>query len=129
MNTAEIKLRNVLKFNATFSTVSGVILILLHKTVASWMNAGNSLVLMYIGIALLLFAGSLFMTAHKKELSIKQVKFIILQDWLWVIGSFIIIALQAFQLNTQAYILIAIVALIVALFAMGQRKFLKEMEC
>ena len=129
MNNSEVKLRNVLKFNATFSTVSGIILILLHKTVASWMNAGNSLVLMFVGIALLLFAGSLFMTAYKKELSIKQVKFIILQDWLWVIGSFIIIALQAFQLNTQAYILIAIVALIVALFAMGQRKFLKEMEC
>ena len=49
---------------------------------------------------------------------------IVVQDWVWVVASLIVIALQAWQLSSVAYMLIGAVAVIVGLFASLQLKFL-----
>ena len=47
------------------------------------------------------------------------------QDWLWVVGSVLIIAFQAFGINRIGFIIIGVVALIVADFAIFQQRYLK----
>ena len=80
---------------------------------------------MVIGIILLGFAALVYKTASAKIISEKMVKFIIVQDWLWVVGSVLIIALQAFGINRIGFIIIGILALIVADFAIFQQRYLK----
>ncbi len=82
-------------------------------------------VLLYIGIGLLLFAGSVLFQAVRKELVRAQVNSIIVQDWLWVTGSVAVLAFQLFGLSVAGYLLIAFVAIIVADFALFQRKYLR----
>lgn len=118
----ENRLRLVLRVNAIFSTASGLVLILV-RPLASLMQA-NSRTLIFIGIGLILFALTVMHAALRKDVSRKQVLSIVVQDWVWVVASLIVIALQAWQLSSVAYMLIGAVAVIVGLFASLQLKFL-----
>lgn len=122
----EQKLRNVLKANAVFSMLSGAAMLIFSQAISDWMNIANPIVLMIIGGGLILFGGFVWYQGSRKSLNLKEVKSIIIQDWLWVIGSVVIIGLQLFQINFQGYILMGIIALIVADFAFFQRYFLKR---
>ena len=124
----ENKLRNVLKANALFSLLSGTIMLLFGKTLAEWMNISNALVLTIIGIGLILFGVYVYYNSAKAKISVNEVKVIIIQDWIWVIGSLIIIMLQLFNINFQGFVLIGIIALVVADFAFFQNYFLKRMS-
>lgn len=126
MNTSERKLRNVLKVNGIFSMISGLTLLILSSKVGALMNIVNTLILIFIGIGLILFSGTVFYTALKKNVNASQVKSIVIQDWIWVIGSFIIIVLQIFNLSSIGYELLAAVAIIVASFAVLQSKYLRQ---
>ena len=123
----EQKLRNVLRGNAIFSTLSGLSLAIFYQPIAQWMKVNNSKILLYIGIGLVLFATTLFLTANKKVIDKTKIKFIIYQDWAWVIGSAVILALQLFSLTHMAYWLIADVAIIVGVFAFLQMRYLKQL--
>ncbi len=79
----------------------------------------------YAGVILLPFAFFVYKTASAERISPKKVKFIISQDWLWVVGSVLIIALQAFGINKTGFIIIGVVAIIVADFAFFQQRYLK----
>jgi len=125
MKSSSKKLRNVLWINAIFSLINGLALTVFPTIIAHWMGIAFPDILRYIGIALLLFAGSVGFSASKKVLSKKEIQFIIYQDWAWVIGSMIILAFQLFDLQHLAYWLIADVAIVVAIFAFLQTKYLK----
>jgi len=119
------KLRTALKANALFSTISGLWIIFQHQQIAERMHLSNATILLIIGIILLPFAFFVYKTASAERISPKKVKFIIVQDWLWVVGSVLIIALQAFGINRAGFIIIGVVALIVADFAIFQQRYLK----
>lgn len=119
------KLSLALKANAFFSTFSGLALIFFHQQLAVWMNIPMPKILLGIGIILLGFALLVYKTATADIIDPKKVKFIILQDWLWVIGSILLIATQAFGINQTGCIVIGVVAVIVADFAFFQQRFLK----
>ena len=117
-------LKITLQANAVFSSLSGLAMIFFHKALSSWMGIQNAQIMIFIGIGLLLFAGTIIWISLQKTIDQKHVKTIILQDWLWVIGSILIIVTQAFGLNIVAYVCIGVVALIVADFAILQRRYL-----
>lgn len=126
MQADEIKLRWVLKANAAFSLVSGVTLILVHSAIAELMDVRSPEVLLYVGIGLVLFSATVFQAGLRKDISVKQVQSIIVQDWAWVAGSAVIIGVQAWGLSHLGYWMIAGVALLVADFAIFQMRFLKR---
>ncbi len=119
------KLRTALKANALFSTISGLWIIFQHQQIAERMHISNGTILLIIGVILLPFAFFVYKTASAERISPKKVKFIITQDWLWVVGSVLVIGLKAFDINQTGLIIIGIVALIVATFAIFQQRYLK----
>ena len=119
MPNSERKLRYVLLSNAVFSLLSGAGMSFFHPGIAEVMGVVNPNILLYIGLALIGFSATVFYTASKRAISPKQVKSIIIQDWIWVFGSLVIIVFHAWDLTENAYWIIGVVALIVGVFFGG----------
>ena len=120
------KLRLALKINAAFSAFNGLMMLFFYNQIANFMNISYPMVILVIGIILLGFATLVYKTATAATIPDKTVQFIIVQDWLWVIGSVLIIMFQAFDINRIGFILIGIIALIVADFAIFQQRYLSN---
>ncbi|MEM8908135.1 MAG: hypothetical protein AAGD05_09845 [Bacteroidota bacterium] len=127
MNSIQ-QLKKVLMANAIFSASSGLLLIIARTSIAQLMGITQPLTLLGIGVGLLLFALSVFWESRRTTIQKKNVQWIIIQDWLWVIGSTGILLFQAFSLTGLAYALIFGVALIVASFAILQHQHLRSMQ-
>ncbi len=97
---------------------------LLSGMVAEWLGIEPTWVIIAVGVGLLGFAASVYYTATRESLEEKQVKFIIVQDWLWVVGSAIILLLNPFGFSASGLWITGVVALIVAVFAIGQQRYL-----
>jgi len=128
MKNQEQNIRIALKSNAAFSLLSGGTLIVFSKTIAAEMNIANHYILMGIGVGLLLFAGSILAIAFSKEVQPKKVRSIIWQDWGWVAGSTILLALRPYNISLTAHLAIALVALVVLFFALWQAKAVRSLE-
>ena len=126
MSSSEINLRRALWANVFFSTTCALISLFFFRSIATWMNIGSAYIMLGIGIGLLFFAASIVHLLRKKEMAISQVKAIIIQDWLWVIGSAVILLSQGFGLSNGAYWLIGGIALIVMDLALVQGYFLRK---
>ncbi|MGH1366762.1 MAG: hypothetical protein ACRBF0_24600 [Calditrichia bacterium] len=118
-------LRNVLKTNAGFSLMSGLAMTFMAEQVAGWLGIAPHIAVPIVGIGLILFAASVYFTATRDPLPAGQVKFIIIQDWLWVAGSALVILLNPFGFSSAGLWITGIVALIVMMFAIGQKNWLK----
>lgn len=115
-------LQKALSANAVFSTLSGLSLLILSPQIASFLGLARATELPGIGLALLLFAVFVGWVAARPRR--KLVQLIILQDLLWVIVSAVVILLGMFNLYTNGYLLIAIVAVLVGMFAYLQYRHL-----
>lgn len=124
--TTQKKLKTALRANAAFSATSGIALILFANSIADLMNITNANILLFIGIGLLFFASTVFLAASRKEIRSKEVKGIIIQDWAWVLGSAVLLVLRPFDISLTGNWIIATIALIVAFFALAQRKALAQ---
>lgn len=113
----KIKLKTALLANATFSSISGVAMLLFSNWIAELMGIPNKWVLPIIGGGLLFFASTILYQATRVTINSNQVKLIIAQDLAWVIGSTIIIVFGLFDLTLVGCILIGIVSGVVMLFA------------
>lgn len=120
------KLKKVLFANAVFSGLSGLDFLLFNKSLTNLMQLPSTTILLVIGIGLLCFSGILFWLARQKTLKAKQVKAIIWQDWLWVMGSIGILATPAFGISSLGLLLIGLVAVVVAVFALLQQRYLRD---
>ena len=128
MKSTETLLRNTLKSNAIFSFISGLLLAIFSSGIGQFMQVAMPGILMYIGIGLIFFAGLVFFNGFKTAIDQNQVKFIILQDWIWVAGSLIIIIANPFSISLKGNLLIGFVAGVVAVFAMLQTKGLRHIN-
>lgn len=97
--------------NMIFSSVSGSILILLHKQIANLFGVQNATPFWVIGIALLYFAGTIWY--ETKKLRNKAIIWISIQDFLWVLGSIYLLLWNPFQITTTGNYIIGTVAIIV----------------
>ena len=121
------KLKQTIQANAAFSGLSGLALIFFRDQLARFMNINLPDVLLFIGIGLLLFASFLLWTARQQPIPLRLVTFIIWQDWLWVAGSGLLFAIRAFGISTVGHLLIGVVAVVVAIFAVLQHKYLRQL--
>ncbi len=117
-------LKSILWGNALFSALSGTLLLFGSHWLASIMHISTPSILQVIGVGLLIFAG--FVGTIARRPTPKMVRQIILQDWLWVIGSVAILLTDAFNLSQVAYWMIGVVAVIVADFAFFQQRYLRQ---
>lgn len=126
MENAVINLRRTLWGNAIFSGLSGLLFCLFHPSISAWMPIAENKIILALGIGLLLFSGSIIFVLRQRELPGKQVMGIIIQDGLWVLGSIVIILFQFFQLNPEAYVAIALIAVTVGVLGALQYWFLRS---
>ncbi|WP_299674903.1 hypothetical protein [uncultured Tenacibaculum sp.] len=112
------RLQKSLLINAIFSGVSGFILILFYNSTAKVFQLNNNNVFWIIGLILLYFMTTIFYEI-KKQRKI-AVLWIIIQDFLWVIASCIILITNLFQISNTGNIIISVIALIVLFMGLNQ---------
>ena len=112
------KLQKALSINAIFSGVTGLGLILFHKSIANLFNIGESSIFWIVGIGLVFFALTIILEIKKQRRL--AIIWIIIQDFIWVIGSVILLILRPFNISNTGNNTIAIIALVVLFMAINQ---------
>ncbi len=112
------KLRTALKINAVFSGLSGLLLIFLNNEIAGLFETENNHVFWIIGLVLIFFATTIVVEVIKQRSL--AILWIIIQDYIWVIGSIVLLITNPFYISTIGSILIVIVAFIVLLLGISQ---------
>lgn len=116
-------LRRVLQGNALFSTVCGLLFVLFSQPVANFLSFTNATAGTYVlelGIGLLLWALFAYWVSTRQTLSRVGVFSVIEGDLLWVVGSIILLISGWLSFSTAGYWAVAIVADMVAIFAILQ---------
>lgn len=110
-------LRIVLRENALFSGVSGIVFIAFHSAVATWFGVEDSAPFWIIGIVLVLFALHVWYESSQVPKRAFPITAIFVMDVLWVLGSISVVALQLWGLTNKGYITIIAAACVVGVFA------------
>ncbi len=130
-------LRNALKGNAVFSTISGLLFTLASSSVAEFIGIADASIfglvesatfILIIGIGLLLFAGSLLFTATREQVHRSSAWQAILGDFAWVILSYIILVTGAIPFSNTGSWAVLIIADIVLVFGILQWVGLRRMR-
>ncbi len=120
------QLQKSLQFNALFSGISGILLVVLNKQVASLFDIPKTSLFWIIGAALIFF--SITIIYEVKRQNQLGVLLIIIQDFLWVLGSMILLILQPFEISKMGNGIIAIVAIVVLFIGINQAKALARTD-
>ncbi|MCV0425943.1 MAG: SRPBCC family protein [Roseibium sp.] len=119
-----LQARVFLGLNCAFSTASGILLLVLPETLseilfiepASWVP----LVIQGIGLGLVIFALDLLLMTLNSFVTRLEVMLIVAADVAWIVASIAFALLAMNHLTETGILLIDIVALCVAVFAIGQ---------
>jgi len=117
MNDPQRLLRNSLRGNAAFSTLSGLTFAVGASTLAPPIGLADPRILMSIGVGLLGFAGYLAFVASRPELPVPTALQIVWADLAWVL---ITIPLALTVLNFTGILATLAIADVVLLFAILQ---------
>ena len=112
-------LHTALGINGIFSGISGILFIAVAGPIATFMGLEAPGILRIIGVLLLIFAADLFWIAQG-TINLRLATAVIAGDVLWVVGSAVILLTDLVPLTTGGKWGVAIVADIVALFAIWQ---------
>lgn len=116
-------LKTYLRINSAFSMLTGVLMVLFSDKLMKFFNSIDDQYLFdIIGLNLIAFALFVWYVSTKQLQNVILVKLISFLDIIWVIGSFIIVLFQLFNLSLNGYILITIVAIWVGFLAYKQLK-------
>ncbi|MEL0653095.1 MULTISPECIES: hypothetical protein [Algibacter] len=118
------KLQKALKINALFSSISGIIMILLNQPIAKLFGTSNSTVFWIVGLILVYFAITIWYEINKQRKL--AVIWIIIQDYTWVVGSLILVIFNPFKITLTGNLIIGIIALIVLYMGINQTIGLKK---
>jgi hypothetical protein len=111
-------LQKALRINAIFSGLSGLGLILFYKSISNLFGLEQNNIFWGVGAGLLFFALTIILEVKKQRKL--AILWIIIQDFIWVIGSTTLLLLTPFSISDSGQIIIAIIALIVFLMAINQ---------
>ena len=118
------KLQKALKINALFSSTFGIIMILLNHQIAKLFGTNNNTVFWIIGLILIYFALTIrYEIVKQRKIAII---WIIIQDYIWVLGSLILIIFNPFKITFIGNLIIGIIALIVLYMGINQMIKLKK---
>lgn len=116
--------RTFIAFNAAFSALTGLQLIIFPDTATQLMfkdpTGWMPLVLRLLGVGLVLFALDLFLMATNRFVTKGEVMLIVLADIGWLIASAVIFVLAGHVFTGTGALMIGVVAVFVAFFATGQ---------
>jgi len=115
-------LKMALLANASFSVISGLLLIFYSKAISHLFWVENESIFRYIGIALVFFSITIVFEIFRLRPFL--IKWIIIQDILWVLGSMFLIVFKPFTISQSGYGIIIIIALIVLFMAINQYRSL-----
>lgn len=118
------KLQKALSINAIFSGISGLGLILFYKSIANLFGIEQNNIFWMIGAGLVFFALTIILEVKKQRRL--AVLWIIIQDFIWVIGSAILLILHPFNISNSGNNTITIIAMIVFFMAINQSKALAQ---
>ncbi|MDX1522526.1 MAG: hypothetical protein R3264_12940 [Anaerolineae bacterium] len=110
-------LRRTLQANAIFSTLSGLLLTIGAQPVTEMLGLSASWVIFAVGLSLLPFAGFVYFVSRKAPLNRTAATLILEGDILWVIASAVLLFSGWVQFSATGWWAVAIVADIVAVFA------------
>lgn len=119
---SEQTLKRALLANALFSIISGLTLIVFSQPVAELVGLGAPRLYQITGAGLLAFAGYVVWTATRSPINTYEALQISLGDFLWVLGTVVIIAFAYSSLNPAGILVMLLVAAIVLAFGIGQLK-------
>lgn len=128
MNRQRFPIRPILRANAVFSGISGLVISILPGGTAGilGLEQGDT-VLFYVGLGLILFSSLLFFTAARTAISALVVLGVIVADALWVALSILLLVTSWIPLSAAGRWGVGVVALIVDLFATLQFLAWKQM--
>lgn len=126
-------LKKILGFNTTFSVMNGIAMLMWPKSLAGILfiaefelfGLSGAETLQILAIGLIVFATYVGFVAFKLPRLIGQVKLIIAADWSWVISTILLFIFTSSIFSTLGMVFFAIVAAIVAGFALKQSRCLK----
>jgi hypothetical protein len=117
-------LKKVLRVNAGFSTLSGLILIVDAGALSGLFGQVHPWVFRGVGIGLLLFAADILITCRRAEVPRHKALYFSLSDFGWVAGSVLLLA--AAPLPATAVAIVAGVALVVLGFGILQMRQIRR---
>jgi hypothetical protein len=117
-NEQQQLLRRALLANASFSTISGLVLVLAERGVVRLLGLPETINLIALGISLLVFAAILMLFARKKPIKLLDAWIAVILDAVWVIGSYPLLLVVPF--STSGKWVVGIVAEVVMVFALLQ---------
>lgn len=120
------KLQTALLINAIFSGTSGIALIILNHQIAKTFGTENNTLFWIVGLALVYFAITISIEVVKQRAL--ATLWIIVQDFIWVVGSITLLVLNPVSITPIGISLIIIVALIVLFMGLNQAKALAEID-
>jgi hypothetical protein len=121
-------LRGTLYANALFSGISGLAFAVAAQPIALFLGLDAPFVLVGIGIGLLFYALALWYNASRHPLSRAFVWAAIIGDTAWVVGSYILLLTNWLPLTPAGWWAVAIVADLVAIFAVLQFYGLRQIS-
>jgi hypothetical protein len=111
-------LRKALLANASFSTISGLVLVFAQRGAVRLLGLPETINLIALGISLLVFAAILVLFARKNPIKLLDAWIAVILDAVWVIGSYPLLFVVPF--STSGKWVVGIVAEVVMAFALMQ---------
>ena len=120
-------LRASLLGNALFSGISGVLMLVAGPVLDDWLGTNAPWAIQVLGISLILYAVWLVLSVQDPSVDPRNVKAAIVLDAAWVVGSVLLLVTNWVSLTTQGQWTVAIVADLVAAFAVIQYYALRRL--
>jgi hypothetical protein len=111
-------LRGALQGNASFSVVSGALILAMNRTLVEFLGLPSSTSLTPLGIGLLGYGGWLLWNARREKIKIVDAWIAVILDVVWVVGSYVLLFAVRFSIGGKWAV--AVVAELVFLFALMQ---------
>lgn len=115
MSDKQKLLRRALQGNASFSVVSGALILAMNRTLVEFLGLPSSASLTQLGIALLGYGGWLLWNARREKIKIVNAWIAVILDIVWVVGSYALLFALRFSIGGKWAV--ALVAELVFLFA------------
>jgi len=120
-------LKSYLTTNFIFTGISGILILSFNESfLMDYLGLTNSTFLYFIGAGLIFFSAFIYYVIKHRFSDNKLIYIISILDSLWVLGSFAITFFDLFNIKSQSYPLINIVALWIGFLATGQFYYLNK---
>ena len=118
MSDKQKLLRRALQGNASFSVVSGALILAMNRTLVEFLGLPSGASLTQLGIGLLGYGAWLLWNAKRERIKIVNAWIAVILDIVWVVGSYALLFAVRFSIGGKWAV--ALVAELVFLFAVMQ---------